>query len=353
MYYPRTALPYLPATCALLGLTAYCASAQANYFCVTSATEFQQALTEASTGGLYNGEDNYIDMVAGTYLTGAPSGNTAFHYASTASHYLSIRGANSPACNGQTDVALTTILDGHHQTPVLSITSPNGNVSISALTLQNGESAAAGAGLQVNYNVTPSAAVTVTGSIIRNNHSSGLGGGLYALSGSYGTYVVGSVLSGNSSDTDFGAAFLATYGTYLALYNVTAYGNNATSSATIGGVYVGGSATPLVSDSIFWNNTKYGLYLGAANAELYYNDYGTLGGTQSPAVNNTPLSVSPLFVDAANGDFHLSAASPLLGIADTAIYQASDPDGHAIPTRGKVDLGAYQDTIFSENFDAD
>jgi hypothetical protein len=47
---------------------------------------------------------------------------------------------------------------------------------------------------------------------------------------------------------------------------------------------------------------------------------------------------------------HLSGISPLLGYAP-ASYNSSSSDviGNAIPHLGKIDLGAYEETIFTDN----
>jgi hypothetical protein len=73
-----------------------------------------------------------------------------------------------------------------------------------------------------------------------------------------------------------------------------------------------------------------------------------LGGTP-PLQNVGALMVSPQFVNAAGGNFHLAGDSPLLGIAPP--LDTYDLEGHHSPAGGKMDLGAYEETIFVDRFD--
>jgi len=67
-----------------------------------------------------------------------------------------------------------------------------------------------------------------------------------------------------------------------------------------------------------------------------------------PSTNN--LSVNPQFVDPDNGDFHLSAGSPLIGIS--TLLEGVDLEGNPHPTSGKQDLGAYTTTVFVNGFES-
>ena len=69
----------------------------------------------------------------------------------------------------------------------------------------------------------------------------------------------------------------------------------------------------------------------------------------TPLVSSNNLSVDPAFVDANNGDFHLSAGSPLIAIS--TLLEGTDLDGHPHPTSGKEDLGAHEQTVFGNGFD--
>ena len=52
----------------------------------------------------------------------------------------------------------------------------------------------------------------------------------------------------------------------------------------------------------------------------------------------------------AQTHFHLAGDSPLLG-ASPIITHTIDLDGNPATTAGKIDMGAYEETIFIDGFD--
>lgn len=319
-------------------------------FCVSTASDFQTALAQSSDGGIYNNEDNAILMVGSTYATGAATSNGPFTYHSTSSlHAIAITGGLAANCGKRTAQTPPTTLDGGGNTPVLQIRNTNGDVQVSQLTLQNGESAQPGAGLQVNYSVSAQGSVNISDNIIRNNHSTAFAGGLYASAGT-GNYPVANLITGNSADSQYGAGFVTSSSQISLLSNNTVAQNTSAAATTpTGGLFCGGVAPCELHNNIFWNNTTYGLYLGNSGTILRHNDIGTLGGV-APSLDDHSLSVSPHFVDAGNGNFRLAGDSPLLGygMLNGTEY---DLDGHQYPFAGKLDLGAYEDTVFIDGFD--
>ncbi len=139
-------------------------------------------------------------------------------------------------------------------------------------------------------------------------------------------------------------------GTVASVYNNTVSRNTTTFAGGTGGFYYAGSAANVyIANNIFWNNTNYGINLGSSLVQLDYNDIGTQGGS-TPLSSSGNLSLAPGFVDAAGGDFHLAGNSALLGAVPQA-YQSIDPDGNASPVSGKMDMGAYNETVFTDGFD--
>jgi hypothetical protein len=328
--------------------------AQAHEFCVSTATELQGALTDASDGGMYNGEDNYILVVQGTYLVGSATGGGPFHYHSTAaSGQMNIRGGFDAGCFIQTRKASLTVLDGNHTAQVLSIRSSTANISVVNFTIQNGEAAQVGAGLAVNFVAGDNSGAVIQGNIIRNNHTTGQAGGLFVITGPGAPYlyVQNDVITGNSADSGFGAGKVIGPGGDTDFDNCTVARNTTTLAGGNGGLYFDGSGSPLsyIDNSIFWNNTNAGIYLASSNVHMEYNDYGMLGGAV-PTTSLGNVSVNPGFVDAASGDFHLAGDSPLLG-KSPELFNSIDPDGNYGPAGGKTDIGAYNDTIFINSFD--
>jgi hypothetical protein len=329
------------------GLIFAAVGAGAHTFCVSTAAELRQALTDASDGGLYANEFAQVNVSTGTYLTG----NNPFHYSNTsATSSLYVTGGNSAGCVSQMLSPATTILDGHHATAVMQLKSANGTIVVTALTLQNGESSEPGGGLQINYGISPTTTTYVENSIIRNNHSAGLGGGVYMYGGEVALDF--DLIAGNSAN-QFGAGFVVAYGNFNEMVHDTVANNTAsTTSGPVGGIYCGGSTYCSIGENIFWNNTTYGIYLGGTNAQMYYNDYGSRGGND-PAQETFSISANPAFVNPAGGNFRLSGASPALAFGGINFLQSHDLDGNPLPESGKVDLGAYEETIFFDGFDAD
>ena len=326
--------------------------AQANTFCVATAQQLQDALTASSDGGMYHNETNTIAIVQGTYTTGAATGNGPFHYSnSTIGVRININGGLDATCARQTTKASLTMLDGNHASQVLTIHSADGRVFVDTLTIQNGESSLDGGGLSINASQGNSSAY-VFDTIIQNNHTTGYGGGLYILVQGSGHVLIlqNNLIVGNNADSGDGAGVAAGIGDGgQFIYNNTVTQNTTTATVGFGGLYCGGSGRCNVTNNIFWNNTNFGLYLGSTNADVEYNDYGTLGGS-TPATSQGNVSVAPKFVNANGGDFHLAGDSPLLGFSPL-LLGGYDLDGNSYPSAGKSDLGAYEETIFVNGFD--
>lgn len=338
---------------ALLSTLATTPQAAAREACVSTAAELQQALTDASDGGPYVAEDNLVKLVAGTYRTGAATSNGPFFfYSSHSTTSLTLYGGYGAGCSGNRHAAADTILDGHGSTGVLILRSKQGPVTVTHMTLQNGDSDAPGAGLQINYLVTVENSVQVDHVIIRGNHSSVDAGGLYASgASSTGSAVTLSdaLIVDNASDANYGGAYVTPYGdTALVDHATIARNSAAATSDRVGGLYCGGTALCNVFDTIAWNNSNIGLYFESP-AALVCDDYGAIGGAVPDYVANVH-SVSPAFVDAANGDYHLGAGSPLFGLCAPG-NGTTDLDDRAFPGHGGADVGAYEDTVFVDGND--
>lgn len=80
---------------------------------------------------------------------------------------------------------------------------------------------------------------------------------------------------------------------------------------------------------------------GGGSWTIDNNCYASAAVAGTPGTGNSPVIGDPLFVEAADKDFHLQASSPCIdkGI-DAGI--AADPDGTAIPRGGAPDIGAFE-----------
>jgi hypothetical protein len=338
-----------------ISLLAVSGSAQAYIFCVSTAQEFQDALTQSSYFHTYNLQDNVVKMVHGTYKTGAATGNAPFFfYSPNSAHSMRIYGGYADNCALPTRQTPPTILDGNGTTGVLVLRNTYGDIAVSNLTLQNGQSDEVGAGLQVNYSVSVNGSVTIQDNIIRNNHSSVDAGGLYVSGAGIAVQVDGNLIEGNRADELYGAGYVSAFGSNelnSVQNNTVTQNTSGAASNPVGGLFCGGTSPCRIYNNIFISNTAVGLYLGDANAEVESNDYGTLGGT-APALSAGNFSVNPKFIDPSAGNFRLAGDSPLLGVSPYVIY-INDLDGNPFTTHApnKIDLGAYEETIFIDGFD--
>lgn len=335
--------------------------AQTVSVCVNSSQDLQKYLDSASDGGTLAGQSVDIQLVKGTYLVGSATGNGPFHYSSTSeTAVIGLKGGFNSDCSVQEPTPVGTILDGNHSAQVLNINNSRGQTSIFLLTVRNGQSTKPGGGMSINEDILGGGPVDVNDSIIENNSTSSFGGGfVIAVSQSGGTELVSSLIIGNSADLGYGAgtvennATSSDDGAFSVLSN-TIYGNTTSKAGESGGLLCCGSIkNAQVYSNIFWQNTGAGLYLDSPTlAEVDYNDYGTIGGA-APASSFGNFSMDPKFVDAASGNFHLSGASTLFGKTAAMGYAGGvDLDGHPRNFYSVADPGAYEETVFGSDFEA-
>ena len=319
----------------------------AHDFCVTTSEDFQGALDAASFSGAYANEINIIHLATGTYYTPA----NGFAYDTMGNLAVFISGGYNADCSSLTPQAALTVLDGQNASPVLRIEGASAMIVIAELTLQNGMSASDGAGLSINdysLDIYTHGPIYLSDLIIRNNHSSTGSGGLRVIGAGSQFLLADCLIEGNSSDVAYGAGTIYSKATTTQLYNNTITRNTgAEGNPTYsGGLAFGSQNTAQVSNNIFWGNTNADFSL-SSSTEMLSNDYGTIVGT--PLISSNNLSTDPVFVDPDNGDFHLSASSPL--IAYSILLEGTDLDGNAHPASGKEDLGAYETTVFIDGFE--
>jgi len=139
-----------------------------------------------------------------------------------------------------------------------------------------------------------------------------------------------SLIVGNSADNGSSAGVLIVHGAGATIAGNTVSENTTTLPQGIGGLVFSGNSTCncAVVNSIFWDNTAIGLWLGNSNVALEYNDIGTPGG--SPADTDIGnVSIAPQFADRDGGDFHLAGDSTLFGLTPDPIGRL-DLDGHPL-----------------------
>ncbi len=145
-------------------------------------------------------------------------------------------------------------------------------------------------------------------------------------------YLSHNVFTGNTS------ALLITTNSAPVVQNCTFYGNT-----NLNTINIEFTANPVFRNSIIWDNASEQVLIdNSSSPEFYYCDIengidsftGSGSGAAFTGVYQNNIADDPFFVDAANGDFNLSADSPCIDAGDPAA-QYNDPDG----TRG--DIGAY------------
>jgi hypothetical protein len=257
------------------------------------------------------------------------------------------------------------VVDGNNTAQVFHLGSQNTEIYVYNLTIQNGNSPFAGAGLSINADVSSGTggSVVVHDTIIRNNQSGLQAGGLGVSTGgaSHIVEILDNLIVGNSASIGYAAGYVDSTssgsGSNVSVINNTVYGNTTTASNSVGGF--GCCASPgggsLISANIFWQNTNVGLSLFGLPVDVEYNDYGTLSGSapKNSDYQSVNLSVEPKFKDPANGDFHLSGASPLTGYGASGYCASGDDDleGHSRNYYSPCDAGAYEETIFTNGFE--
>lgn len=325
--------------------------------CVTDAATLQKALTDLSDSGMYSGlnPSSTIYVVKGKYkTTDLPTVNAHFVYTSTVAQSLYIAGSYQGACPSpvfKADATLS-VLDGDNATPVLELHSAIGNVQVSFLTIQNGKTGGNPAGLSINAHIGDNGGVTVNDNIIQNNDSAGLDGGLFIASG--GTNLLqlqSNLILNNNADNGYGAGEVVGNGGQAGVYANTVYGNTSSLAGSVGGLSCSTTNHGSVIDNIFWNNTNFGLNLATPGIYVSYNDVDNLKNPLLAESITGDVSVAPQFVNTA-GDFHLKRNSPLLAMSPLS-EGSLDLDGNSYPQHGKVDLGAYEETIFIDGVDGD
>jgi len=325
--------------------------AQGHTFCVGFAQELQDAFTAAGT--TYANEDNFIQLKNGLYTNGTATGGGPFTYSSTGTGQLVVAGnAGATSCGSTGNDPTASLLDGVNARPVLEMHSAQSAITLSWLTIQNGESSSPGAGLRINTNPADQGWITVKNIVVRSNHSSSTVGGML-VQGNGGAFVsiYTSLIIDNSADLAFGAGNIVgnTGPSPVLFVNNTISHNTTAQAGAAGGMLFEGSGYLYVRNNIFWSNSNAGLQLNGSKIGLDANDYGTRTGV-APFYEDASLSVDPQFVNEPNRNLRLSAASPLFARA-----HLSDPDydldGNRFARTGRFDLGPYQRTLFSDGFD--
>ena len=218
-------------------------------------------------------------------------------------------------------------------------------------TIHSHNTALAGAGIRIN----DGAAVTITGSVIRDNISSGEGGAIFANKGSL--TVTNTIFADNQGSN--GGVIRSSNGPTINLVNNTFADNTATNQGGV--LYICQPGSHTVRNSIFWGNSAassgdiaYKACSGFATGFMTVTDSdittsGSSFGNGTPITsNNIDPAQDPLFVDATNDNYHIQSGSPVIDQANSTYAPADDLDGNLRPVDGDGaggaadDMGAYE-----------
>ena len=224
----------------------------------------------------------------------------------------------------------------------------------------SGNSSELGAGISSTHESNPE----ITNCTISENFATAYGGGIYCYINS--NLSLENVTITNNTAGMPGGGIFCYINSNLSLENVTITNNTAgmpgggifcqnsspsltnvtitdNSSAIGGAIYCRFDCHPLLINSILWNDSPQEIYFcedgGTNSITISYSDIE--GGEAGIVTNNNGtvnwlegnIDEDPLFVDPANGDYHLTENSPCIDAGDPA--SPLDPDGTI------ADMGAF------------
>ena len=210
-------------------------------------------------------------------------------------------------------------------------------------------------GIYFDWNSTDN--ITIEGNYISNNNR----GGIYGVSGMIRNNVVlnntscGIQCTGSKEQPEstnilnnliIGHGYRGIYvgnGNYEVLNNTLS--NNKTAISIHGTHY---KTTAIVKNNIIVNSSEKGIEM-YLKGEMYtpetsvdYNDvWNNVGGNYSGlSPGEDDISADPLFLNAENGDYHLTPGSPCIDVGDPTSDYSNEPG----PNGGRINMGTYGNT---------
>ena len=333
-------------------------TATAATFCVGTAQEFQNALSNAAS----NGEQDVIRLRSGTYA--AASGPIAFSYATNQNFDLLVEGGwqnlGQTPCVVRVDDPGQTVLDGGGVRSVLQLqgnAGTTGSLAIRNLTIRNGSGDGFG-GLRIRG---AAGNATVERVIVRDNASGFVAGGIDAALDGGVLAIRDSLIANNTcAQQACGASLLANAAAPSAavLLQFTANTvalNSCPASACDGrgGVVLGGTGRAVIANNaLFFNEGDDVLF--EPGTDLLHNAYESVAGMPGVSIGNL-VTATPGFVDALALDFRLRDDSLLVDAGTGGVVMtALDVAGRPRLNGQQFDIGAHelQRVVFVDGFEA-
>jgi hypothetical protein len=258
-----------------------------------------------------------------------------------------IDGSGSQSVSASNPV-LSPSTPGQWGAPVVRFEADSDGAVLDGLTITGGASGEAGGVHAAN------ASVTIRNSLIRDNFADGspdafAGGGVLGASDGISLTIMDSRIVNNQVNQ--GASGVRAHGGTLIMTNTIVADNhgdaaihangpvslmNVTIAHNDGGVLFNppGEATLDVINSIIWQNQWSISEDPPATKRVTYSD---IEGGWTGAGN---IDTAPLFVDTANGDYHLQVRSPCIDAGTSVGAPATDLEG--TPRDAAPDMGAYE-----------
>ena len=339
-----------------LACAGFSSCAHAALFCADSVAGLQFALAASED----NGQDDQIDLVAGSY-----SLNGGLMFLENEAHSLTIFGGYNADCSAL--VASNTVLSGNSMVPILQVVQQSmstlASVHIERVTFFEGKttSSSGGGGLAV---YAQNGDVRLESDRFLFNQATTFGGALVVDTNGLIT-LRNNLFFGNSA-MQMGAGELLTTNSIAYVIGNTVVGNSATTASNpIGGLYVasGGSTHFWLANNILWNNNvNAGVDLSTNTAViLLNNDIGTSTFVTPDPLDRNNQSVNPDFAPCSGlacllaPSFELKRTSPLVDAGENAPPTGTgsfDLAGKPRQIGPHVDIGAFeQDRIFANGFE--
>ncbi|MHC4942017.1 MAG: right-handed parallel beta-helix repeat-containing protein [Planctomycetota bacterium] len=256
-------------------------------------------------------DEDTVLVAAGTYMEN-------IHVHGKAITIRSEEGAHATVLDGGSAGTVVTFdWNGEHES------------SLDGFTVLNGSSPSDGGGIVCDRSL-----VTIANNLIMDNDAATWGGGIY-ITGEAFPLIVNNVVAENSAWEGGGIYFYNEVDDYPDLVNTVIYGN--TASHRGGGLRILHTGyTPQLANSILWDN-----YAGGFPDQIDGDPDATFCDIQGGYPGTGNINSDPLFVDPAEGDFHIPFDSPCRDAGDdAAAAHTEDFEGDPRIASGGVDMGA-------------